>query len=66
LDRQDEIADLGLDELRDGAVLAVEWAERLTNAPADAWRVAIRALDDETREIRLAGPLACRGLKADG
>lgn len=52
-----EVDELGLDELRDGAVVAVEWAERLgPGAWCDAWCIDIRAGDDETRLITIAPP----------
>ena len=58
LERREDVLDLGIDEMRDGAVLAVEWAERLPERPPDAWAVTIRALDDDTREVRIEAPAA--------
>ena len=58
LERREEVIDLGIDEMRDGAVLAVEWAERLPERPRDAWAVTIRPLADETREVRIEAPKA--------
>ena len=45
-----EVADLGLDELMEsGGVLAIEWAERWTDAPEDAW---VGQIDDEGDDRR--------------
>jgi tRNA threonylcarbamoyladenosine biosynthesis protein TsaE len=50
-----EIDDLGLDELtQDGAVVAIEWAERLSAPPAGAIQVTIVDLGGDVREIRIA------------
>jgi tRNA threonylcarbamoyladenosine biosynthesis protein TsaE len=52
-----EIEDLGLEELGDaGAVVAIEWAEKLRDAPADAIRVEILDRGGDSREIRITGP----------
>jgi tRNA threonylcarbamoyladenosine biosynthesis protein TsaE len=49
-----EIDDLGLDELtQDGAVVAIEWAERLTAPPAGAVHVTIVDLGGDAREVRV-------------
>jgi tRNA threonylcarbamoyladenosine biosynthesis protein TsaE len=49
-----EIDDLGLDELtQDGAVVAIEWAERLSAPPAGAIQVTIVDLGGDAREIRV-------------
>lgn len=48
-----EIDDLAVDEAGQGAVVAVEWAERLGEAPSGAWRVTIRVVDEETRDIEI-------------
>ena len=49
-----EIDDLGLDELtEDGAVVAIEWAERLSATPGGAIRVTIVDLGEDVREIRI-------------
>jgi tRNA threonylcarbamoyladenosine biosynthesis protein TsaE len=49
-----EIDDLGLDELtQDGAVVAIEWAERLSAPPASAIRVTIVDLGGDAREISI-------------
>jgi tRNA threonylcarbamoyladenosine biosynthesis protein TsaE len=49
-----EVADLGLDELTSGdAVVAIEWAERWDDAPADAWDVRIVDEGEERRRIRI-------------
>jgi len=50
-----EIDDLGLDELNDGgAVVAVEWAERMPTPAAGAIRVTIVDLGGDAREITIA------------
>jgi tRNA threonylcarbamoyladenosine biosynthesis protein TsaE len=49
-----EIDDLGLDELTgDGAVVAIEWAERLALPPTGAFRVTIVDLGGDAREVRI-------------
>jgi tRNA threonylcarbamoyladenosine biosynthesis protein TsaE len=49
-----EVDDLGLDELtQDGAVVAIEWAERLDAQPTGAFRVTIVDLGGDAREIRI-------------
>jgi tRNA A37 threonylcarbamoyladenosine biosynthesis protein TsaE len=49
-----DVDDLGLDELtQDGAVVAIEWAERLSAPPAGALRVTIVDLGGDAREIRI-------------
>jgi len=48
-----EIEDLGLDEVTAGGVLAVEWAEKLPDAPTDAAVVRIRHSDGDVRTIEL-------------
>lgn len=51
-----EAADLGLEETGEDGVLAVEWPDRWTNAPATAWRVHIAddGGDDRTIEYTRA------------
>ena len=52
-----ETADLGLDELPDReAVVAVEWAERWNERPADAWEVRFEHQGDDRRSIRISDP----------
>jgi tRNA threonylcarbamoyladenosine biosynthesis protein TsaE len=46
-----EIDDLGLDEIADDGVLAVEWAERLPQAPQKAVRVAIEHAGETERRL---------------
>jgi tRNA threonylcarbamoyladenosine biosynthesis protein TsaE len=49
-----EIEDLGLDELGEsGAVVAIEWAEKLGASPAGAHHVTITDLGGDAREIRI-------------
>jgi tRNA threonylcarbamoyladenosine biosynthesis protein TsaE len=57
LDPGAEVDELGLDELRDGAVVAVEWAERLGPIPAaGAWRVEIGVADEDARDVVIHAP----------
>jgi tRNA threonylcarbamoyladenosine biosynthesis protein TsaE len=50
-----EVGDLGLDELSEGnAVVAVEWAERWTDAPARVWVVRFAIEAEEERLISIA------------
>ena len=53
-----EVADLGLDELTEGAVVAIEWAERWSDAPPGAWVVQILSDGENQRRIVIAGPSA--------
>ena len=46
-----EIDDLGLDEIADDGVLAIEWAEKLPAPPRDAVRVRIEHADGDRRRI---------------
>ena len=49
-----DVEDLGLEELnQDGAVVAIEWAERLSAPPGGAIRVTIVDLGEDVREIRI-------------
>jgi tRNA threonylcarbamoyladenosine biosynthesis protein TsaE len=52
-----EIADLGLDELIEtNAIVAIEWAERWIDAPADAWVVRIEYEGEDRRRIAISAP----------
>ena len=53
LDDSREIDDLGLDEIAAGAVLAIEWAERLPNPPADTIRVSLEHAGEDRRQITI-------------
>lgn len=55
--RPEEVDDLGLDDLLESAVMAVEWPERWRQAPSDAIVVAIDPTGETTRRIRI-GPSA--------
>jgi tRNA threonylcarbamoyladenosine biosynthesis protein TsaE len=49
-----EIEDLGLEELTaGGAIVAIEWAEKLRQAPPGAITVEIQDRGGDTREIRI-------------
>jgi len=48
-----EIDDLGLEELGESAVLAIEWAEKLPRPIGRAVAVRITHGNDETRELRI-------------
>jgi tRNA threonylcarbamoyladenosine biosynthesis protein TsaE len=50
-----EVGDLGLDDLGEDAVVAVEWAERLPAIAAHAVQVRIAHVSDEGREITITG-----------
>jgi len=63
VDAPGEVDDLGLDELAAaGAVVVVEWAERLPAAPPGAVRVRIEDLGGDRRRIHIA--LTPRGSSA--
>ena len=52
--KPEEVSDLGLDELtQEHGVLAVEWAERWTDAPDDAWYVRITNPGGDERQISI-------------
>jgi tRNA threonylcarbamoyladenosine biosynthesis protein TsaE len=51
-----EVDDLGLDELSEGAVVAIEWAERWHDRPAGAHIVSIEDLGEDRREIVIRSP----------
>jgi tRNA threonylcarbamoyladenosine biosynthesis protein TsaE len=52
-----EIDDLGLEELgAAGAVVAIEWAEKLRESPPGALRVEILDRGGDSREIRITVP----------
>ena len=53
LDDRREVDDLGLDELGTGAVLAIEWAEKLPGRWQDAIGVRITTDDGDTRRIEI-------------
>ena len=50
-----EVDDLGLEDLLETAVLAVEWPERWLRAPSDAVSVAIEPTGHDTRRIVIKG-----------
>jgi tRNA threonylcarbamoyladenosine biosynthesis protein TsaE len=51
-----EVDDLALDDLLEGAVVAVEWPDRWRDAPEDAIRVKIDVLDYARRRITIQRP----------
>lgn len=53
LDDAREIEDLGLDEIAENGVLAIEWAEKLGEAPDGAIGVRITHADGDVRMIEL-------------
>lgn len=53
-----EVADLGLDELTEGAVVAIEWAERWSDAPLGTWVVRILSDGENQRRIVIVNPSA--------
>lgn len=50
-----EVDDLALEDLSEGAVMAVEWAERWARAPEDAVEVTIEPVGDTDRRIVIKG-----------
>ena len=52
----DEVADLGLEEMIEGQVMAVEWPDRWRGAPADAIVVRITPAGEDVREIGITRP----------
>ncbi len=57
LDREEEVATLGLDEIFDrDAVVLIEWGERFPRLmPQDRVEIRLRALDEDRREICVSG-----------
>ena len=53
LDNPREVEDLGLDELGESAVLAIEWAEKLPRLADGAVAVRITHGDGDTRTIKI-------------
>jgi tRNA threonylcarbamoyladenosine biosynthesis protein TsaE len=49
-----EVPDLGLEDLAEEGVMAIEWAERLPAPPRGAQEVWIRDLGGDNREITIA------------
>jgi tRNA A37 threonylcarbamoyladenosine biosynthesis protein TsaE len=56
-----DVQHLGLDELLQGAVLVVEWAEKWLSAPAGGLHIAISGQND-SRTLRIEGPVDAVGL----
>jgi tRNA threonylcarbamoyladenosine biosynthesis protein TsaE len=56
LDDPREIDDLGLDELGSGAVLAIEWADKLARRPAHAIVVRLVHAGDTERVVTMETP----------
>jgi tRNA threonylcarbamoyladenosine biosynthesis protein TsaE len=55
-----EVDDLALEDLLEGGVMAVEWAERWQRAPADAVRVTLEPMSGSRRRIRVEGSYSTR------
>jgi tRNA threonylcarbamoyladenosine biosynthesis protein TsaE len=53
-----EAADLGLEEIGEEGVLAIEWADRLAGLPSPAITVRIENLGDDHRRIVIATAIA--------
>ena len=49
-----EVDDLGLEELGSGAVVAIEWADKLPAPPPDAIRVTIEHAGESERRVTIA------------
>ena len=52
-----EIEDLGLDETGAGAVLAIEWADKLSNGWPGAIEVRFEHADGDTRDLAINYPI---------
>ena len=50
-----EVEDLGLEEITENGVLAIEWAERMPRPPADAICVRIEHAGETGRRITVEG-----------
>jgi tRNA threonylcarbamoyladenosine biosynthesis protein TsaE len=53
LESQAAVDDLGLEELGNGAVVAVEWAERMPRMPEDSITVTIEDAGGDSRRITI-------------
>jgi tRNA threonylcarbamoyladenosine biosynthesis protein TsaE len=53
LDEAHEMDELGLEELGEGSVLAIEWAEKLPRSIADAVEVRIEHRDGDERRLTI-------------
>jgi tRNA threonylcarbamoyladenosine biosynthesis protein TsaE len=53
-----EVDDLGLEELGSGAVVAIEWADKLPAPPPDAIRVTIEHAGESERRVTIAAQKA--------
>jgi len=51
-----EIEDLGLDEIAEGAVLTIEWADKLPNGWLGAVKVRLEHADGDTRNLTIQSP----------
>ena len=51
----EEVDDLGLDDLMEGHVLAVEWPDRWRHAPPGAILVSIEPAGGDRRHVRITG-----------
>jgi tRNA threonylcarbamoyl adenosine modification protein YjeE len=58
-----DLAGLGFDELSEGALGVIEWAERVQSAlpPEACWSLSLGHAGDDRRRVRLATPLRLRG-----
>jgi tRNA threonylcarbamoyladenosine biosynthesis protein TsaE len=54
LQAEEDVAELGLEDVAAGGVVAVEWAERLPTPPSGAIRVAFDDLGGDDRRITIA------------
>lgn len=55
-----EFDELGLDEIAENGVLAIEWAERLPQPPSDALHISIEHAGESQRRIVIEGRLEVR------
>jgi tRNA threonylcarbamoyladenosine biosynthesis protein TsaE len=51
-----EVEDLGLDDLLESSVMAVEWPDRWRRAPAGGWRVTLEPAGEHARRITISKP----------
>lgn len=54
--RPAEVADLGLEDLNQDAVVAVEWAERWIDRPQRAWEIWFEHDGEDRRRIEVLSP----------
>jgi tRNA threonylcarbamoyl adenosine modification protein YjeE len=53
-----EVEDLGLDEMMDEGILAIEWPDRWVDPPSSVYDVRIEHRGGDQRLVRISGPVS--------